>query len=82
MKHSIQYGYQGTDDRFEYLSQSFLEIVNQILVTQETIAGIISGLGCTWGDVTGKDGAAIIAEVNKSKELIKELRDFTGYKEP
>lgn len=84
MKHSVQYTLQGTDDRFEYLSQSFLEIVNQILVTQEDIAAKINGLDCAnpLDSVINKDVANILADIQVSKDLIKELRDFTGYKEP
>ena len=81
MKDPVQYNLQGLDYKLEYLTQAFLGITNQILKTQEDIADKISGLGCTWGDVTNKDTSNILSDIQKSEELIKDLRSFTGYKE-
>ena len=80
MKDSVQFDLQGTGYKLEYLTKSYLEIVNRILETQESIASIISGLDSTWGTVINKETTAITQGVEDTRKLIEELKAFTGYK--
>lgn len=83
MNDPVQFNLQGMGYKLEYLTQSFLSIVNQILITQETIANVINGLDTNVDtvDVIYKEKAPIIAEIEKSRDLVNQLRAFTGYKE-
>lgn len=83
MNDPVNFNVQGLEYKIEYLTQSLLKVLNNILKTQEDIATKINGLDTaeSTDTVINKDVGNIIADIELSKTMISSLRGFTGYKE-